>query len=122
MAHRVQVASTLPAGVEGVELPDNITHPAGAVVTLTDEQFSVLNPQMFSNNLLTDLGVTGVAGEQVTTQGTALTLTSAQVTTANATDLPSALTLVNALKTAVNALQTDLAALNTDLTGPGKAL
>lgn len=122
MPHVVQVANTLPAGVTGVELPDKITYPAGTHVTLTDEQFAELNPQMFSNNLLVDLGVTGPAGDQVTTQGSAVTLTSAQVATANATDLASAIALANALKTALNALQTDVAALNTALTGPGKAL
>jgi acetyl-CoA acetyltransferase len=122
MAHAVQVANSLPTGVEGVELPNKITYPPGAHVILTDEQYAQLNPAMFTNNLLIDGGVVGGAGDQVTTQGAAVTLTSAQVATANATDLASAEALANALKTAYNALQVDVAALNAALSGAGKSL
>lgn len=113
MAHRVQIANNLPAGVNQVELPDGLAYRAGQQVTLSDEDFSKLGPAEFTNGTLIDLGETGPAGDQVTTQGAAVTLTSA--TTANATDLASAIALVNALKV-------DIAALNTALTGPGKAL
>jgi hypothetical protein len=122
MPRQVQVANSLPAGVEGVELPDGVTYAAGQHVTLTDEEWARVNPQMVTNNLLIDGGEVGDQSDQVSTQGSAVTLTSAQVATANATDLPTALTLVNALKTAVNALQTDVAALNTQLSGAGRAL
>ena len=120
MAHSVQVANSLPVGVPGVELPDNITYPAGTHVTLTDEQFAQINPAMFTTAnpsgqvLLIDGGVAGGAGDQVTTQGSAVTLTSAQVNAGTVT--------LAALAAAYNALQTDVAALNTAISGAGKAL
>lgn len=60
-----------------------------------------------AEKLLAALGQTHIA---------AVTLTSAQVTTTNAIDLPTAEALANANKVAVNAVQADLVAVNTALT------
>jgi phage terminase large subunit-like protein len=114
MPRQVQIANSLPAGVEGVELPDGVTYTAGQHVTLTDEEWARVNPQMVTNGLLIDGGVVGDQSDQVQTQGSAVTLTSAQVTPATVT--------LQALATAYNALQADVAALNTQLSGAGRAL
>lgn len=41
-------AVTLAAGLHGVVLPDGLRHKAGDVVTLSDEEFSVLTPNVVS--------------------------------------------------------------------------
>lgn len=143
-----------------VQLPNGFYYNAGNAVVLADEQYALLNPACFtqtiagngingvavnsSATLLTDNGVQGPSGLQVTTQGAAVTLTSAapsaltssQNSTTTASDLATSEALANALKTAYNALQVDVAALrtvvgqlvvdvaalNTNLSGAGKAL
>ncbi len=62
MAHQVQVENTLPNGVVSVNLPNRLAYPAGSVVTLTDEEFARLAPDIFTNGYLIDLGEIGVAG------------------------------------------------------------
>jgi hypothetical protein len=114
MPHKYQVASPLPTGVQGVEMPDRINYPAGSVIVLDDITANAVNPLMITNGLLVDLGVLPSLGLSVTTQGAAVTLTSTQV-------VPGTVTLVN-LATAYNQLQVDVAALNTALSGAGKAL
>jgi len=137
MAHKVQINVVQP-GTDGVELPDGFTYLVGATPVLTDEQFSLLNPNVFTDGTLTDLGELGPSGDAVTTQGNAVTLTSAQsataavATTAPTTTTPygfttsaqaaALITLVNALQVSYNALQVDVAALNTALSGAGKPL
>ena len=132
MAHRIQIAATLPVGMQGLELPNNLNVPAGSTLTLSDEDFSLLNPNLFSTGLVTDLGVTGVAGQQVTTQGSAVVLTSSQLATTLAAiaapaaytqaDAQEVVTLANDLLTAYNQLQADVVALQTQLSGAGRAL
>jgi hypothetical protein len=136
-AHQVRVAA-VPVGSPGVELPDGITYQVGATPTLTDEQFSQLGPNIFTDGTLVDLGEIGGGSGAVTLQGAAVTLTSATnataavITTAPTNTSPygyatsaqalALITLVNSLQITVNALVVDVAALNTNLSGTGKAL
>lgn len=119
MPHRLSIASPLPNGTQGLELPDRINYPAGSTVTLDDVTFNAINPRVFTDGYATDLGVVNVSGFQVTTQGPAVTLTSSQIsTTGSGTELTDFTTLA----TAINKCQTDIAALNTALSGAGKPL
>lgn len=142
MAHKVQIQSPLPSGVEGVELPDHVSYAAGQVVTLSDEDFSRLNPVMFTNGMLTDLGELGPTGDSVTTQASVPTALAAQTSSTNATtaataagvsyvqaEVQSIVTLANSEQTTINQLVADVTALYatlnsliTNLTGAGKAI
>jgi hypothetical protein len=118
LAHKVLVNS-VPAGTNGVELPDGFTYKAGATPVLTDEQFSLLDQSIFTDGTLTDLGELGPTGDSVTTQSASVTLTSSQLsTTGSGTELTDFTTLA----TAYNKLQADVVALQTSLSGAGKAI
>lgn len=94
MAHQVQVENPLPNGVVSVNLPNRLAYYAGAVVALTDQEFAMLDPALFTNGYLLDQGELGVTGTSAGTQtavqlglssnkGTALatgTLTAGSVT------------------------------------------
>jgi hypothetical protein len=124
MAHKVTVAS-VPTGTVGVKLPNGQTYIVGQSAVLTDEQFALLNPLSLTDGTLTDNGVTGPSGDQVTTQGVVVTapaaLTSSQVVSGTVT-LPNLAVAYNALQVDVAALRTTLAALITSLTVAGGAL
>lgn len=83
MAHQVQVASTLPPGVPAIYLPNRINAVAGQTVTLTDEEFAQLAPDIFSKGYLTDLGAVGMSSSAPSFQATgtaASTLTTGTLT------------------------------------------
>jgi hypothetical protein len=142
MAHKVQIQFPLPPGVQGVELPDHVSYAAGQVVTLSDEDFSRLNPVMFTNGMLTDLGELGPTGDSVTTQASVPTTLTAQSSSTLATagantqtgsyvqaDVQTIATLANAEKASINLIVADITALYatlnsliTNLTGAGKAI
>jgi hypothetical protein len=103
MPHAVRVNKA------NTNLPNGFYYPVNANVVLSDEQFARLASDIFTSGTCTDMGVVGMAGEAVTTQGPAVTLTSTQIAGA-----PT--------QAQYNALQADVAALNTALSGPGKAL
>lgn len=145
MSHKVTV------NFNDVELPNGFYYNATNAVVLTDDQFALINPAAFvttiagngingvatnsSATLLTDNGVQGPSGLQVTTQGAAVTLTSVapsaltssqSATSSVATTSPTnsspygyassaqaaaIITLANALQVSYNALQVDVAAL-----------
>jgi hypothetical protein len=108
MPHQVTV------NVAQTHLPNGSTYGVGATVILTDSQFGELGPNVFTDGTLTDGGNVGPAGDVVTTQAADVAnlaaVTSAQNATTNASDLATAITLVNALKINYNALQVDVVA------------
>lgn len=90
-------------------LPNGFYYPVNANVVLSDDEFARLSSTAFSGGTLTDLGQQGVAGQQVNTQGTHVTLTSTQIA--------GAPTQAN-----YNALQADVAAIIASISGAGKAM
>jgi hypothetical protein len=90
-------------------LPNGFYYPVNANVVLSDDEFARLAFDVFSSGTLTDLGQQGVAGQQVTTQGAHVALTSSQIAAAP--------TQAN-----YNALQADVAAIVASLSGAGKAM
>lgn len=68
MTHQVQVAASLPTGVQYVVLPNGLQYPAGTTVILSDEQFSKLQASIFTDGYLVDQGEIGVTGTSAGTQ------------------------------------------------------
>jgi hypothetical protein len=105
MPHNVRVNKA------NTTLPNGFNYGVNQTAILSDEQFARLSATAFAGGTptLTDLGVVGLAGDSVTTQGAHVTATSAQI--------GSAPTQAN-----YNALQTDVAAILASLSGANKAM
>lgn len=105
MSHNVTIA----AGKTNVQLPDGGHYDAGKTVTLTDEEFAQIPSHLFPGTVI-DAGAVASAGDAVVTQGTHVTLTSANAAGANPTQAE------------FNALRADVVALAAALEGTGRAL
>ncbi|WP_267716813.1 hypothetical protein [Streptomyces sp. CoH17] len=114
--------------VPNVYLPNGYMYPnVDTVIVLTDEDYRALSPDVFTKNILQDLGPAANSGDNVYTQGATVAnpaaLTSSQNATTNAS-APAALTSSNAGSTfadltaataAHNQVVADLTALRTSL-------
>lgn len=101
---------TIAAGKTNIHLPDGRTYDAGKTVILTNEQFNAIRSSLVPGTII-DNGPLSDVGGTVVAQAANVTA----ITTADATDLASAIALVNANKAKTNAL---LAAF----TGAGKPM
>lgn len=106
MAHSVTIA----AGKYAVNLPNGFAYDAGTTVTLTDDQYGILNQALIPTYVI-DNGPVATGGDAVVTQGAAVSA----IATADGSDPTTTQALANATKAKVNAL---IAAL----TGSGKPL
>lgn len=132
MAHKVTV------NVNNTNLPNGFYYQAGTSLVLTDEEFAKINPSLFTVQVagngingvntgssaypLTDNGVTGVAGQQVTTQGAAVAAPAALTSSQSATGVSPTQAQYNALQADVAALRTTVANLITSLSVSGGPL